>query len=261
MKRETGIGVIISLMIIIGVVGFILISAINMVENLPVEEEDCQIVHHSLRSKNVVLRIDDIQAYGWNSIQEAIIRDSLERKVTLSLGVIPNRFEEGGMIYNLLKDNRCELEIALHGFNHNDNEFVNISYEEAKQKIEWGLENLKEIEPNIVTFIPPGNGFSEEPGKIIKEKFRINSAYAWNSKYGTTQTSYDWEELKLVPYEEIIEGCEKDFSAGKVCVIMIHPQDYATGGKLDLKKYQNYLGLIKGLKEINANFVNFRDLN
>ena len=221
----------------------------------------CEVIYHPVGDRNIILRVDDIQEYAWFDSQKRIIEDASKRGIPLVLGVIPSRFEEDKRIWDLIMQERCEMEIALHGFEHTSKEFGNLSFKEADEKMKKGLKVLNDIEPNIMTFIPPNNVYSKETELAAKYNgFHILSSRSSNNEYGYTQSTYDWTNLVLEDYKTVLLGCKNDLDNNKTCIIMIHPQDFVTDHKLDERKYEEYLNLLDSIKSLDANIINFRDL-
>lgn len=71
---------------------------------------------------------------------------------------------------------------------------------------------------------------------------------------------YNYKENKLLPADKIISDCEKEFLLSNLCVIMIHPQDFAGNGVLNEEKYKVYLNLLDWLPKIGVSFTRFKDL-
>ena len=224
-------------------------------------ENNCKTVYHEIGERNIILRIDDIQAYFLRDIQIKIIEDAKKRNKPLSLSVIPKGLSNDRDMFKFLQENRCDLEIGLHGYDNSDFEFAGLSYNKAREKILKGLNILNKIEPKIITFIPPNNEYSEGSRKaIFNSGLKIISADFYNSKYGYTQSPYNWNKNEFVGHEEVLNSCAKTLDENKTCVIMIHPQDYTINGRLSEKKYKNYINLLEGIDELNARVVTFRDM-
>lgn len=218
------------------------------------------IVYHDAGDRNIILRVDDIQGFVLRDIQKEIINDSLDRGYTMTLGVIPSGLIEDRELLRFLIDRRGKIEIALHGLDNEFNEFNSLSYEDALEKIEDGLAFLSFLEPHIITFIPPNNEYSESTFKVLNEKGILLSAGYWNSEYGFNATTYNWDDKEIVSYEEILNECKKSLDENGLCVVMIHPQDFATDDVIDNEKYDNYLRFLDGIEGLDANVINFRDL-
>jgi len=214
----------------------------------------------------VILRIDDIQSYAWSGIVTRMVDDSMERQVPLVMGVIPFGIENDKSLLTLIKKNQCNLEIAQHGWSndknaHNIVEIEKLSSSKIYQDvIEARSELEKATGANITTFIPPNNIYSTKTAEVIqKANFSVVSS---DNKgiYDSTTLTYDYQKNEPYPLEKTLAACDEKFVQGLPCIIMIHPQDYATDGKLDEEKYANYLKLIDELKKRNATFVRFIDI-
>ena len=237
--------------------GFTLAKGIN----IPLFKNDCKISYNEVGDRNIILRMDDVQAEMWRDIQIKMVEDALDRDKTLSLGVIPFNLFNDRKMSKFLMDNRCNVEISLHGYTHDYTEFKTLSFEEADDKIKKGLKILNKIEPNVITFIPPENVFSEGTEQaVFNNSFEVLSAEHGDTEYSLTQSTYDWASSELEDYRLVLSGCKNDLDNNKTCIIMLHPQDYAANGELDEKKYDSYIKLLEGLDELDANVITFRDL-
>ncbi len=224
-------------------------------------ENDCRTVYHGTSDRNIILRVDDIQTHYLKDIQIRIIQDALIRNKTLSLAVIPFNLFDDKEIIRFLKENKCRLEIGLHGYDHSDYEFAELSYSQAEEKIKNGLEILKEIEPDIITFIPPNNELSEGTKEaLFADDIKIISSGFQNREFGFSVSTYDWKKHEFADSDKIIAECRSELDRKETCIIMIHPQDYATNEKLDPEKYKDYIRLLEKIDELNATVVTFRDL-
>lgn len=217
----------------------------------------------------VILRLDDVQAFAYAEITEKLISDASANKMRLTLGVIPHQFDEDQVIQKIIKRNKCNLELALHGWDHSMNsdgtkfEFEQISHDDAKSKIFKGKELLeKTSDVPVVTFIPPGNEVSEDTQHILQSAgITYLSADHSSSEYGMSATTYDFPNKTLVSNDEILKRCDEKFSQNKLCVIVLHPQDYMTDGKVDPLKYQYYLNLLSDLNKKQVASLTFSDLH
>jgi len=74
-------------------------------------------------------------------------------------------------------------------------------------------------------------------------------------------STFDWDTHELRDFRDVLAECDEALNETGLCVIMLHPQDYANGkGELDSEKYFEYLALLEGIGKLDANVVNFRDL-
>lgn len=254
-------------MVFIFITGAILIYLIlNFLSGLnpniiSLNKENCKTIYHKTGDKNIILRVDDIQAFYNRDTAIKMLDELSDRGLTSVLGVIPKDLNKDKEIVEYLTEHKCDFEIALHGYDNSDYEFDYVRYIEAKEKIEKGLEVLNEIEPNILTFIPPNNRLSEGAEKAVLERdIKIISAGHWNSEYGFTISTFDWTNHSLQNASYVLDNCKASLDNNENCIIMIHPQDYTTNNELDEEKYNEYTKLLDGIKELNASVVNFRDI-
>lgn len=228
---------------------------------------NCEAFEQTMKENKIILRIDDIQAFAWADIQEQMIIDSIDRGIPLVLGVIPIWIEEDKKIYNYINKNNCNLEIAQHGWDHSgdvligSSEFSGLTRTEAYERIMRGKPMLEKLAgKEVITFIPPSNSFSQGTGLALRDAgFKIISAEG-GGKYDFTASTYNSEKGALNPVEEVLLYCKEGLEKNNLCVIMLHPQDYASKGVLDKEKYGMFLVLLDKLIELDAMFIKMSDL-
>lgn len=92
----------------------------------------------------IAFRFDDIQDYYLNKVQMEVIDTFQKKDTSLTIGVIGNYFGDDQTIVNFLKeklkDNNSQLEIANHGWNHED--FTKFNKEQQSQLIKKTNEKL-----------------------------------------------------------------------------------------------------------------------
>ncbi len=236
-------------------------SNLDVIKNVA---NSCQPLPRALANSKarVVLRIDDVQAFYLDSISRKMIQDAIDKKAVVTLGVIPNQLDTDVALVNFLKRNICNIELAVHGWNHSVNppEFANLNEDQAAQKLKEGIKMLQKIAGRkIVTFIPPENQYSQ--GSIpAAQKLGIKAISAeGNSIYDYDASTYDFVSNKLLTSDEVVEKCNYAFSRSQKCIIMLHPQDYITDGALDLNKYKHYTALLDKLISEGASFTTIED--
>jgi hypothetical protein len=229
-------------------------------------QEVCIPIEVRLSRRNVVLRIDDVQAYAWNNISSKMINESLSRKIPVVAGVIPFRIEQDAFISNYLRKNSCNIEIAQHGwsdssYTHNATGIESLPDEKLLSGLIEGKARLENLSGGPVkTFIPPNN---IEGPKIIHAIYRAGFSRVsseGNTFYDYSVSGFDSSENNLTNISKILNSCEKVFSENKPCVIMLHPQDYMAGGTLDLGKYKSFLNMLDELEKRNVTFARFSDM-
>jgi peptidoglycan/xylan/chitin deacetylase (PgdA/CDA1 family) len=117
-------------------------------------------------SMKVAFRVDDIFLNG-SSFELGLLKSFHDKKIPLTLGVIPFTKEGKPVVHRLDDQTRLMLEsgyfeIALHGYKHLQNndwgEFYGIPYEKQLEWISTGKSHLEQLTGRkISTFIPPWN--------------------------------------------------------------------------------------------------------
>jgi hypothetical protein len=213
-----------------------------------------------------ILRIDDIQAHAWRDIQLRMIDDALARDMRPVLGVIPVGFMRDGYLFSFLRARRCDVEIALHGWDNQDTadgrgEFAYLSERESLARLEQGKSALAKIEPNIRTFIPPENEMSLGAlASLGQAGFSVLSSGGGRPD-DFHATTYDFATDQLHTPASILTKCNERFVRGQHCVIMVHPQDFSMNDhELDPEKYAHYTALLDALVVGGVRVVRFSDL-
>lgn len=225
--------------------------------------------------KKVVLRLDDVQAFMWSDVSQRIISDTIDLGAPIVAGVIPNGIHDDGKMYNFLYEKRCNMEVAVHGWDHGRElyektgiddfvEFETLNYDEARPLVARGREELQYLGgvDEIITFIPPNNTSSEGTLQSLKdEHFKILST-GDGRLFDYAISTYNSVTREIVSVDDILHTCDEKFSSGEFCVIMLHPLEYAqSDGTLNEKVYQeHYIRLLYALKERDVNFITFREL-
>lgn len=217
-------------------------------------------------SRMVIIRIDDIQSYSLEDVSIRMIDDAEARGVPLSLGVIPKSMDSQTPIYRHVRQNRCWLEIALHGWDHEGvnpetPEFAGLDKETAAIYIAEGKRALEKISgEKITTFIPPLNNMSADAREAVAEAGIpvISSEGARTFDY--TTTTYDYGVNRLNKPETVVANCNARVAKTSMCIVMVHPQDFITDGVFDPVKYEAYAGMLDQLKAANYTFVRFKDV-
>ena len=216
----------------------------------------------------VILRLDDVQAFGWTEISMMIIKDAANAGFPVTAGVIPKKLEKDTRITKFLKDYQCAIELAQHGYDHipdtedpNLGEFALIGFEEAQKRLQKGRKMLQKYsnEP-IDIFIPPHNQLSEGSIKALAEKnFTIISSDGTNFLDSSTAT-YDFIKNTIIPADTVISDCKEGFSRGDLlCVINLHPQDFAKdANSADPVLYAEYLKILDWLVEEDISVLTMR---
>lgn len=231
-------------------------------------DTDCQFINSTQSEKTVVLRVDDIQAYTWRETSMKMIHDAASRNIPLTLGVIPVGIIEDVELVTFLKNHKCQVEFALHGLTHNAEkgvdapEFGAYTKDEALSKITAGQRLLAAITSDpIVSWIPPLNIQSDGTIEALGELGFTHISAEGQESFDYDASTYRYGENTLVSTDDVVNLCRKAFETSQHCVIMLHPQDFATGLDHDEKKYQEYyLELLDALEKEGVTFSRLKDL-
>ncbi len=230
----------------------------------------CKEVDVTPTSKNVILRLDDVQAYGWSDISVRMMKDTIEHDMPIVAGIIPKGVAGDLMLVNFLERQKCNIEFALHGYDHGAisdfdelvGEFELLSYQDAALRLEKGIEEINAmVRVPITTFIPPQNRISFEATAALAD-YDLFLSKSGNGYYDYDAKTWNYNDNTLVAAVEVIKVCDETFKKGDdVCVIMLHPQDFLDEeGALDEGKYGEYLKLLDLIKLSEFSTVRFSDM-
>jgi hypothetical protein len=218
----------------------------------------------------VVLRLDDVQAYGWTDVSVRMIEDTAAAGFPLTAAVIPKDLGTDPRITDTLRDYDCVVEMALHGFDNaydvytpdSRGEFAAISYEEAQQKLAAGREILTNYSNDPMdVFIPPHNQLSDGARAALSASgFSIISSEG--ERYFDYDTAtFDFLNDTFVPAATVIRDCEERFARGdNLCVIMLHPQDFVRPDlSLDTERYAEYRKILEWLTAANLPVITMNE--
>ncbi|HET8575133.1 MAG TPA: DUF2334 domain-containing protein [Candidatus Paceibacterota bacterium] len=227
-------------------------------------------------NKQVILRIDDVQAYGWTNISMEMMKDAFAKGFPVVAAVIPINLSENATLLQFLDNNHCNIEVAMHGYTHHviqngvsvsGPEFGDLTQSEAAQKIQLGeailFKNLPFLtKQNLTTFIPPNNVISDPAREAVTQAgFDVISAQG-TGKYDYDASSWNYTTNTFSDAQDVINECETTFQTKNFCVIMIHPQNYADAqGNLNQTEYQSYLQLLDAIKQAGYTVTTFQKIS
>ncbi|MEM2117233.1 MAG: DUF2334 domain-containing protein, partial [Thermoplasmata archaeon] len=247
--------------------------------------------------KTVIFRMDDVGAFWHVNITKNLTNTHILKKVPLNIMIIPNRTDYGVItndieLKNFLRNasiHKTLIELGQHGFRHisygeDIGEFKGRSYEDQYNDINTGKEILNnafyDVHGNITSFSPP------------YYLFDANTTYVCSQLNFTVFSSEIYQEIPPLPYihnnfdehgllftgvgvkfvknettsefysaNEIIENCLDKLNKYGICVILYHPQDFATSFDiLNETKYQILIQVIDALVEYkDISFSTMRD--
>jgi hypothetical protein len=233
------------------------------IQELVSEIQGCQEVVRPESRSMVVLRLDDVQAYAWRNISIEMMRDAIAKNMKVSAVTIPLQLNTDKTLTSFLKTNQCNIELVLHGYDNTGDppEFAFLSQEQANQKIEMGLTELSQVSSQKVNFfVPPENTYSPGTSLAIKAK-QMHISAEGGAYYDYNATTYDFSHNKLHDKEHVVTECESRLVTDNICILMLHPQDFADeAGHKDIEKYSTYLGILDYLAQKNYRVVTFSEL-
>jgi len=220
--------------------------------------------------QNVILRLDDVQAYGWSDISIRMMNDAISQDMPIVAGVIAKGIGEDRALMSFLEREECNIEFALHGYDHGAisdyeelvGEFELLSYAAASKRLDKGINEIKSaVNVPIVTFIPPQNRISLE-ATVALEEYNLFLSKSGNGYYDYDARTWNYSEDKLIPATEVMRKCDETFRTGDdLCVIMLHPQDFLNEeGTFDEIKYQEFLKLLTLIQASEFSAVRFSDM-
>lgn len=230
----------------------------------------CEAVPSAQSEFNVILRLDDVQAYGWSDVSMQMMKDAHVYNFPIVAGIIPKNISEEPRLVHFLRRNACNIEFALHGYDHGEisdyvavvGEFQEINYTDAIDKLQAGKKEIATIGPvSVVTFIPPQNMISVE-GELALRDENLYLSKTGNSYFDIDAKTWSYEYQEPISATEVMRDCQRSYSAGdNLCVIMLHPQDYVDSeGVLDMKKYEEYRKLLHLVSRSEVAVVRFSDM-
>ncbi len=238
--------------------------------------------------KFIVFRSDDLAAF-WSVSSAISITETLRnRGVPQVLSIVPTnvgyRLDDDPVIADYLKVIKDDpsIEIALHGYDHSEHEFRDISYANAMFKVQTGLDILQDV-PGVTptTFVPPYHEYNENtlPALKMNNINIISSGYddfvrgrAFKvDEHGILHLPaaagfYNWGENRYNSAQEIENSCEYALENYNVCIIMLHHHMFVdSDGNLDPAKVKVLTDVIEWAKnkeqEGAADIVRLKDID
>jgi hypothetical protein len=211
----------------------------------------------------VIIRVDDIQDYAFRASQIFMLSESLLDRVPMSLSVISGCFGEDEEILQSVKMAiEVGSEITVHGWSHED--FSSLSLAEQSALLNMSKNRLESLFNNQVdVFVAPMFQFNNDTILALKDSgFHIlssSTSYSepqvkegmmWVpgtvniSEYSSTNETWNMKSLESLQ-------SEISSSVGKYgfTVLVTHPQELITDGKLDQDKILIFRSLLTYLKK------------
>lgn len=227
----------------------------------------------SLPKDSIIIRLDDAGAWHYNQEVEKIANDVTSRNLSLVIAVIPEKISHDTVFLDYMREllENPNIEVAMHGYTHSEEEFKNASLEQATEWIQKGKQEIiQELKVVPITFIPPYNVYSPETITALKqENFKViagaKGEYSMTHDFlilGYTTRTSDYSVSDKIPVKRIIQECETSLKEREYCEIMIHPQDFLSEnnpGELDIIRYTQFLILLDELNKLQAESTTFKE--
>lgn len=233
--------------------------------------DECKPLDISIGDKVAIIRVDDVQAYAWGETTRLMIDDALERNIPLTLGIIPKGFSDDVALVAFLKQRACNLEFALHGWNHQlqedgvTPEFEGLDQETATARLTWGVHELRRAfgkDVALKTWIPPQNVQSEGTAVAAFALGFTRLSTEGTAQWDYDATSYAYDTNEVLPPAQVVAECEQKVIEDGTCIIMMHPQIYADDLNHNQSRYEAYyLTLLDELVAAGYSFARFEDLD
>lgn len=223
-----------------------------------------------------ILRLDDVQAFGWTDISITLMEEALARDMPVVAGTIAKNISSDPVLERFMRTHGCNIEVALHGYSHGTGaiaephqldygaEFANLNDGEARIRLTEALQELATFTTTpIVSFIPPENRLSTSSRLVLPEFGLRYLSSEGTGPYDYHAASWDFMTQHYLPARTTITDCVRRYQAGEtLCVIMLHPQDYAQAdGSIDPDLLNDYRQLLDWLQSFAVGVVTFRDLD
>ncbi len=224
-------------------------------------------------TQGVILRLDDVQAYGWSDVSMKIMQDALTRNMPIMASVIPLYLETDSNITRFIEDNDCAIEVGIHGYdnityidpvtNSHYGEFALLDTEAARIKIEKARAAIGAFTKQpLNVFIPPDNQVSEGTITALREAGITVITSEGTEYFDYDAATYDFLNKTFIPASTVIQDCEATFDRGdSLCVIMLHPQDFVRGdGSIDTDRYSEYTKILDYLEANRIPVLTFNEV-
>lgn len=241
----------------------------------------------SLSCKCVAFRLDDIKDDPRpDELQFQIIDFFMKKDIPLTIGIIGNKFGNDSstvsIIKEYLRENEDKLEIANHGWDHED--FNRFNFEQQKDFIKMTNDKIFEkLGVTPVVFIPPFNRFNQDTIQASKENgithlssiatidkppYALQNSTFYRLPATSTTGEYSNIEKRIWspwPTNKTFDYIERSVSNNGFAIVMMHPREFgqfvSRGNALDYSRIQELDLLIDKIKESGWTIVPIGKIN
>ncbi|TFG88695.1 MAG: DUF2334 domain-containing protein [Candidatus Atribacteria bacterium] len=240
------------------------------------------------KKKFIVFRDDDVAPFWSDASAIAVTEAFRTRNVAHVMSIIPvngagNKLYEDTVISEYITSIKNDglTEFAAHGYNHELNEFKDISLADATYKLGESVDILKNvIGENPIAFIAPYHEYNDNTLAAMKTKSLniissgnddITRGIAFKVVDGiyhipVTSDFYNWGENRDNSLDEIKTSCENAMNSFGGCVILMHHHHFVDSYvNVDANKINKLVDVIDWAKSKEssglADILTLKDVN
>jgi len=208
----------------------------------------------------IIIRIDDVRDFEATEATIFLIKFNRINKIKMDIGIIPAQFGKDNETILVVKTAIKEgSEVIIHGFDHE-----NLTTIETKIQIELiqsANEKLQSLNLTSTILAPPFFMYNEG----IYEAMKINGLNIITDFIDTGKPGYTTNNIYRFPAtittSDLVNGTwrmrdldqlekEVTLNIGRYgySMIVLHPQEFMVGGKLETSLIQQYADLIKNIQ-------------
>jgi peptidoglycan/xylan/chitin deacetylase (PgdA/CDA1 family) len=198
----------------------------------------------------VAFRLDDVQDFHLNNAQIAVMGLFEKKNASLTLGIIGNHIGNDPRLVNHLKEvmnhgitNNSHIEIASHGWNHED--FRQFSKDEQSALMEQSIKKISTVLGVVPrTFIPPFDTFNND----TLDAAQRNGIHYFSASGQNDPPPYDFQNVTVYhfpetaatgdiysngsnwfsyPHQQILDDVLASLDNQGFAVVVAHPQDHS----------------------------------
>lgn len=234
----------------------------------------------------VAFRLDDVQDHFLNKVQIEIMDTFQKKDASLTIGVIGNYFGNDQTIVNFVKEklktNNATLEIANHGWNHED--FTKFNKEQQSQLIKKTNEKLlSTLGVSSIGFVTPFNTINTDTLAALRENniqyisanvtadrppynIKKSTLYHFPGTALTGNLNSDNTSWFSTTHKETFAQIQGSVINYGFAVVTIHPQEYSVRqglnfeNEVDFNQIRELETLIDEIRNNGLRIVTIKDI-
>jgi predicted deacetylase len=271
-KRKISIFLLLIVFIVLNTIIFIKLKNIeektNEIYNLKSEINELNNkitrINSTINYKNktavIIIRVDDVRDFYATEATRFLIQFNRISKIKMDIGIIPAQFGKDNETVSMVKTAIKEgSEIIVHGFNHEN--VTEIDTQHQTELLKSAKEKLQLMNLSSTIYAPPffiynkgtfeamkKNGLNTITDFIDKGKanYTINDIY----RFPATVTTSDLVNgvWKMKDLDQLEKEVTIDIGTYGYSMIVIHPQEFIIGEKLETSLIQQYIDFIQNIQ-------------